>query len=68
MFIYLSASRRVIGWWHHDEPSHTYKMAAKNTIMIMIHYPRAVACFIYQRVKEFKKSSSSRRTQYDPLP
>jgi len=48
-------------WWHHDEPSHNYKMAAKS--VIMIHYPRAVAC-LYREAKEFKKSSSSRRAQF----
>ena len=41
MFIYPSASGRVEGWRHHDEPSHNYKMAAKSAIMI--HYPRAGA-------------------------
>jgi len=25
---YPTASGRVRGWWHHDEPSHNYKMAA----------------------------------------
>jgi len=39
-------------------------MAAKSTIMI--HYPRAAACF-YREAKEFKKSSISRRAQHDPL-
>jgi len=34
---------------------------------IMIHYPRAAAC-LYREAKEFKKSSSSRRAQHDPLP
>jgi len=66
MFIYPFAGGRVEGWWHHDEPSHNYKMAAKSAIMI--HYPRAATCFIYRRAKEFKKKSSSRRTQHDPLP
>ena len=66
MFIYLSAGGRVEGWRHHDEPSHNYKMAAKSAMTI--HYPRTAACFIYRRAKEFKKSSSSRRTQRDPLP
>jgi len=55
MFIYTSAGGRVEGWRHHDEPSHNYKMAAKS--IIVIHYPRAAACFIYKRSKEFKKSS-----------
>jgi len=83
MFIYPSARGRVKGWWHHDEPSHNYKMAGKSAIMIqyppshnykmaaksaiMIHCPRAAAWFMYLRAKEFKKNSSSRRTQHDPL-
>jgi len=37
----------------HYPPHHNYKMAAKS--VIMMHYPRAAACFIYQRVKEFNK-------------
>jgi len=61
MFIHPSASGRVEGWRHHNEPSHNYKMAAKNAIMI--YYPRAAAFFIYRRAKEFKKNSSSRRTR-----
>ena len=65
MFFYPSADGRVEGWQHHNEPSHNYKMTAKS--VIIIHYPRAVACFIYQRAKEFKKISSSRRAQHDPL-
>ena len=39
-------------------------MAAKS--VIMIHYPRAAAC-LYREAKEFKKISSSRRAQHDPL-
>jgi len=65
MFISLSASGRVAGWRHHDELSHNYKMAARSAIMI--HHPRAAAC-LYREAKEFKKSSSSRRAQHDPLP
>jgi len=34
MFIYPSASVKVEGWRHHDEPSHNYKMAARSAIMI----------------------------------
>jgi len=60
---YPSESGRVkVG---HDEPSHTYKMAAKSAIMI--HYPRAAAC-LYREAKEFKNCSSSRKAQHDPLP
>ena len=64
MFIYPSASGRVEGWQHHDEPSHNYKMAARSAIMI--HYPRAAAC-LYREAKEFKKSLSSRRAQFTRL-
>jgi len=63
--IYPSASGRVEGWPHHDEPSHNYNMAARSAIMI--HYPRAAAC-LYREAKDFKESSSSRRAQHDPLP
>jgi len=41
-------------WWHHDEPSHNYKMAAKSAIMI--HYPRAAACL-------YRETRSSRRAR-----
>jgi len=63
--IYPSESGRVEAWRHHDEPSHNYKMAARSAIMI--HHPRAAA-YLYREAKEFKKSSSSRRAQHDPLP
>ena len=41
--VYLPVwKRKSQSWRDHDEPSHNYKMTAKNAIMI--HYPRVAAC------------------------